>query len=145
MVFPVYSILVFNLIGWDSFRALLEALYASMSALQTSSPGLSSLPESVVSTVSISIFQFHVDLCVTCSLPTCLTSVTSSLCLRSKVHVRHQLHVLCLVRVCSFLTESREAPQVLLETLTFFPLLPAFPVSIFVKNSMPLNLNSNLN
>lgn len=87
------SYLVFNLIGWDSFRALLEALYASMSALQTSSPGLSSLPERVVSTVSISIFQFHVDLCVTCSLPTCLTSVTSSLCLRSKVHVCHQLHV----------------------------------------------------
>lgn len=62
----------------------------------------------MIGTVSISIFQFHIDLCITCNLPICLTSVSSSLYMRSKVHIRHQPHA-PLLGVCMLIDRIWES------------------------------------
>lgn len=117
---------MFNFIGWDSFSALLEALSVTMSALQTSSPGLSGLRKGDQYSLHVHLSGLHWSLCIACSPPARLTFVSPSLHMSSEVHVRHQPRAPLLgASMLSLDWVSGKVPQVLLETDS-----PPFPPSI---------------
>lgn len=136
---------MFSFIGWDSFSALLEALSVTMSALQTSSPGLSRLRKG-------DQYSLHVHLSgLRWSLYRLQSTCPFNICLSLFAHELwspRSSPATCASAWCEhaqpWLSIWESAPgsagdwQSSLSSQHF---LPAFPVFIFVENSMPLNSN----